>query len=73
MIHECISYGVNKSFLKGSPSVMTVYMTTAAIIAPKKLKIILPIMTKEDFLWDRFPCLKGSRETPQDREDKNNN
>jgi hypothetical protein len=45
-----ITYGVNKSILKGSPSVTTVYVTSAAMSIPKMLKTILPIKTKEHFL-----------------------
>jgi len=45
MNYNVFTYGVNNSFLKGSPSVITVYMTTVAMNIPKMLKIILPIMT----------------------------
>jgi hypothetical protein len=37
---------------------MTVYVTIAAMNIPRMLKIILPIITQEQFFCDRLPCLK---------------
>jgi hypothetical protein len=53
-----IAYGVNKSFLKGRPSVTTVYVTSAAMSMPKMLNIVLPTVTKEHFLSGKLSCLK---------------
>ena len=58
------TYGVNKSFLKGNPSVMTVYVTSAAMSMPKMLKIVLPMTTKEHFLSGRLSCLKKEISNP---------